>query len=143
MTRLEAFKYQSRVVAFIDVLGFKQLVNESDKSPLKRDKVAKLVETNRVLEQYAEKLLTSELAAATFFSDSFVISAKCDNAIFLIREVVYLCRRLLVLGLPPCRGAITVGSLYHRERIAVGPALVAAYEMETSTAVYPRVILDK
>jgi len=41
------------------------------------------------------------------------------------------------------RGAITIGDLYHDERIVFGPALNQAYEIESTIANYPRVIVDK
>jgi len=80
---------------------------------------------------------------AAFFSDSFVLStASPETHLFhLVRETGYLCRYLLLQGFP-CRGAIATGSLYHNNHFVVGPALVEAYCLERSVAVYPRVVLD-
>ena len=142
MAHAQSFDYQRRVIAFIDVLGFRQLVTESNTDLSKWEKVTRLIETDKQLEECAEKYSLSDVSNVTFFSDSFVISATANNMVFLVREVGYLCRRLLILGLP-CRGAIAVGSVYHHGRIAVGPAFVAAYEMEKNSAIYPRIILDK
>src|SRR5271156_3287745 len=58
-----------------------------------------------------------------------------------LRETGKLCREFLQKGFP-CRGAITSGSLFHHERYIVGPALVRAYQIEQSVAIYPRIILD-
>jgi hypothetical protein len=41
------------------------------------------------------------------------------------------------------RGAIVCGKVYHTERKIFGPALIKAYEMEKSKAIFPRVIIDE
>ncbi len=134
-----SFDYQERAVAFIDVLGFADLVKASDANPAARAKISKLIGTNKLFDQFMKKL---PFATASFFSDSFVLSMmQADRVFYMVREIGYLCRHLLLLGFP-CRGAITVGSLYHHKRIVVGPAFVDAYRLEQSVAIYPRVILD-
>lgn len=40
------------------------------------------------------------------------------------------------------RGAITVGQLHHTGSLVLGEGLVRAYELESRTAIYPRVIFD-
>jgi hypothetical protein len=41
------------------------------------------------------------------------------------------------------RGAIVCGKVYHTERKIFGPALINAYEMEKSKAIFPRIIIDE
>ena len=41
------------------------------------------------------------------------------------------------------RGGIAMSDLYMDENIVLGPALIEAYELENSVAIYPRVILSK
>ena len=142
---ISTFDYQERAVAFIDVLGFADLVLESDKGKKARDKarnkVSKLVSADKFLIQFVRKFLT--FAETAFFSDSFVLSMQSpESRLFnLVRETGYLCRYLLLQGFL-CRGAITTGSLYHQGQFVAGPALVKAYQLEQSVAVYPRIILD-
>jgi hypothetical protein len=133
--------YQERIVAFIDVLGFSELVKASDTDQTARVKIANLIMTNELFAKFVGGFLPRLNGEAAFFSDSFVLSMDYGRVFQLIKEIGYLCRRLLTLGLP-CRGAITTGLLYHRERVVVGPALVDAYQLERSVAIYPRVILD-
>lgn len=140
MRNVEAFDYQKRLIAFIDVLGFSGLVQASENDIDARNKLKTLITTNKLFEQFFEKVLN--LGEVAFFSDSFVLSMQTDQVIYLVREAGYLCRHLLSLGFP-CRGAIVMGSLYHHGRIVVGPAMVRAYQLEQSVAVYPRVILDE
>jgi hypothetical protein len=41
------------------------------------------------------------------------------------------------------RGGATVGNLYHSNGIVFGDALIEAYRLESSVAVYPRVVLSQ
>lgn len=134
------FRYQERAVAFIDVLGFAELVKLSDTSEYARAKVGKLIDINNLFEKFISEYL--DFAEATFFSDSFVLSFNSPHSlVYLIRETGYLCRYLLLQGFAS-RGAISTGSLHHRGRFIVGPALVDAYRLEQSVAIHPRIILD-
>lgn len=136
-----SFVYQKRVVAFIDVLGFTELVGQSDADEIAQAKIGKLIDINKLFEKFVGDFL--RFADGAFFSDCFVLSMHPPEVrlIHLIRETGYLCRYLLLQGFP-CRGAITTGSLYHHGRFIVGPALVNAYRLEQSVAIYPRIILD-
>ncbi len=138
MSETDSFEYKERVVAFVDVLGFSALVRRSETDPAAMDNVRKLVTVNELFYSFMTKF---QLSTASFFSDSFVLSMQPDRVLYVVREIGYLCRYLLLQGLP-CRGAITTGSLYHRGRFVLGPAFVSAAEMEKSVAVYPRVVLD-
>jgi hypothetical protein len=135
------FDYQERVVALIDVLGFTNLVKRSSEKPAELPKICRLIAANKLFERVSSEFLP--FADAAFFSDSFVLSMRWPehHLIYLIREIGYLCRYLLLQGFP-CRGAIATGLLFHEGRFIVGPALVDAYRLEKSVAIYPRVILD-
>jgi hypothetical protein len=136
-----SFDYQERSVAFIDVLGFAELVKQSAENKTAREKIGKLIAANKLFEQFMLKYFNC--ADSAFFSDSFVISVPWprDQLIYLVRETGFLCRYLLVQGLL-CRGAITTGALFHTGRFVVGPALVDAVRLEQSVAIYPRIIID-
>lgn len=134
-----SFNYEERIVAFVDVLGFADLVVASDADQIARAQVSNLLGADRLFDKY---MTESQLGTATFFSDSFIISMTPPDRIFyMVREVGYLCRYLLLQGFL-CRGAITVGSIYHQDQAVVGPAFIRAYQLERSIAIYPRVILD-
>jgi hypothetical protein len=133
--------YQDRIVAFIDVLGFADLVKASSARDAAKDQVGRLLTIYRVFDWFVTNMLGS-LVAGTFFSDSFILSARDDQVLYLLRETGNLCRYLLLEGFP-CRGAIAFGQLHQTGRIMIGPALVDAYRAEHSLAIYPRILLDE
>ncbi len=135
-----SLEYQERVVAFVDVLGFADLVKASAADAVAQDEVSTLIAVYKVFDWFTTEILEG-IVDGSFFSDTFILSATPEQAFFLIRETGNLCRYLLLQGLP-CRGAIATGQLHHRERIIIGPALVDAYLTEKSVAVYPRILVD-
>lgn len=60
------------------------------------------------------------------------------NLLFHIRAIVFRMLRLERL----VRGGIAVGDVYHREGKVFGPAMIHAYKLESTCAIYPRVILQ-
>jgi hypothetical protein len=144
-SEVNGLKYEDRVVAFIDVLGFADLVKDSENNLIAMANVGKLVTVAKAFETFVEKYLNhngpDSFVSLAIFSDCFVFSMNPDQIIYMVRWTGHLYKYLLQNGFL-CRGAIATGALYHRERIVVGPALVKAYELEQAVAVYPRVILD-
>ena len=51
-------------------------------------------------------------------------------------------RSLLVLGLRT-RGGISIGGLIHKSHLVVGDGLVRSYMLESKTAIFPRVVIDR
>jgi hypothetical protein len=143
MSAHHPFEYEERIVAFVDVLGFADLVRRSEADGAARAKLARLIAANQLFERVVQKWLGPSMQGA-FFSDSFALSEPWPGhrAIYVIRETGYLCRYLLLQGLP-CRGAIASGSLHHEGRFVVGPALVTAAMLEKDVAIYPRIVLDE
>ena len=137
----EKYAYEERVIAFLDILGVKELLKDDQNR-------SKIFEAVDILSDYqVDKQANFE---STFFSDSIVISfplSKNDkNNLENLRRLVYdvtlkLCARLFLRGIL-LRGSITSGKLYHKGNIIIGQALVDAYEMESKIAFYPRIILS-
>ncbi len=87
------FVFEERIVAFVDVLGFSELVRHSEKDSAALAKLARLIATNQLFERVVEKWLGPSMQGA-FFSDSFALSEPWPDhrAIYLIRETGFLCR---------------------------------------------------
>ncbi|HNO77157.1 MAG TPA: hypothetical protein PKN33_03770 [Phycisphaerae bacterium] len=196
---VEQMQYTECFVAFIDVLGFKSLVKDSQSNP---ETIATLVRAlNRIALDTPQSTFTKAkrdsagnlLGYDTWvlqvrpFSDSIClfIPAASGRLARLLRSVRYIHDRMLELSV--CiRGAITIGGMYWddtwgktlsklqeelRDRqfkafgqippqsssresptdivyqegmsgfpVTLGPGLIEAYELESTKAIYPRVI---
>jgi hypothetical protein len=148
-------KYENRVVAFIDVLGFRELIG----STILKDGNDNEHEINKIISTYLaireiwdldakstslkREVITSKMVS--IFSDSIVVSFEItdQSEVFsTLLEIKWLLMRLINQGIL-CRGAVSLGKLIHTEKYVFGPALVEAYTLESKAAVYPRVILER
>lgn len=159
--------YENHIVAFIDILGFKEMVFQSSKNiekqkiiyealkylkKLEKDYkwVQKFVEVEEDAQKREEEFFIIEnLMRVACFSDSILISVKIKEERFheifstLIVYIAFIGNFLLKNGIL-IRGGITNGELVHtQDSIVYGSGLIKAYELESKTAVYPRIILSK
>jgi len=132
--------YERRLILFLDFLGFREIVAETTDDPAALGRlIAGLNAIGRIVEDGSV-----ESERVTQFSDSLVVSYRVNetSGVFwllhaMAMTVVELAGRGYLL-----RGAVTIGDLLHDDRHVVGPAMVAAYEMESRRAIVPRVIID-
>jgi hypothetical protein len=131
-------------VAYIDILGFSEIVKQSATDTSLRDDLAKILS-----EIGAPRSKDGGGPAGVnfyfqTFSDSIVASS--DDSVagltFLLIAVNTLATKLLENKLL-IRGAITKGDLYHNNEIMFGPAFLEAYEIEKTIAKYPRIVVSK
>jgi hypothetical protein len=132
--------YEDRLILFIDFLGFKELVGttETDATALKR-----LLDALNDIASMGD-MPAFESQRVTQFSDSVVLSYAVNEesgAFWMINEIALTVISLVFRGYL-LRGAVTIGPLYHEDRHVVGPAMVAAVEMESKIARFPRVVVD-
>lgn len=139
--------YDLRYVAFLDFMGFKDMVEQSAVDPTTLKIINQAVEYmyNIQYDNYNGIIPMDKLGKqVTAFSDSVVISydaSMSGGGFHVLMDLVYICNDLLQLGIP-IRGGVTVGQLIHNERKCFGPAMVKAYLMESKDAKFPRVIVD-
>lgn len=158
-------KYENRLVAFIDILGFSEIVKQSKGN---NDKINLIYSVLNYLkdweasENWDLKLIEIEEDAqkrgvsnfditgktnSTSFSDSIVVSVKVENNInemtsTLIANLAYIGAILIEQGIL-FRGGLTIGDLIHNEFGTVfGQGLIDAYLLESKSAKYPRIILS-
>lgn len=145
----KAKKYQDRVVCFIDILGFKQHINDTidkngDDDEKKISAIADAFEIIRTYLEMDEKHPISKGVEITHFSDCIVITFKTNvesGVFYALLHLLWVQMSLIRNGML-IRGAIVRGKLTHTKREIFGPALIDAYEMEQSAAIYPRIVLD-
>jgi hypothetical protein len=143
--------YETRTVAFIDILGVKEHVRRSIDDAAFR---AKLHDALRIVERLARAWEIQPPGAAAgetpektdlrsqVFSDSIILSQRGSMAATIFIRVAQLTLALLDLRVL-LRGGVAEGLLYHDDRVVFGPALVEAYELESTVAYYPRVVVSE
>ena len=128
--------YAERVVGFVDILGFRELVQ----SALREQVVDAL---GKVRSTASPTSSDTDLRAQNF-SDSLILSAKntADGMWHLLLSVNALALGLLEIGVL-IRGAVTVGRVLHDEHMVFGPGVNEAYRLESTVAKFPRIILGR
>jgi len=142
--------YQTRVTAFIDILGWTQAVSESENNAVLRARMENAVTAIHSLvandaSDVAEWERTIPDDQASLFSDSLIISypyTESNDLTRMTRRLAEYQTIMLMEGFP-LRGGITIGLLYHKGTVAFGPALNRAVALESVHAKVPRVIVEK
>jgi len=162
----ENLKYEKRIIAFIDILGFSELIKESEKNPATLEKIYEVIDyfknwekpeswnlkTIEIEEDAQKKGLAnfdlSNKSTCTCFSDSIIVSIKISdgdiNAILstLIANISYIGSYIIQKGIL-FRGAITIGNIIHKDNgIILGQGFIDAYNLESKLATFPRIVVS-
>lgn len=142
--------FSERVVAFIDILGFKEKIKQSlEDVNIAENLHSSLMYILSLKEDNENKTTFMSLKHLglefTTFSDSIVMSYPIEyqGALFtLLLDVIHLqlvlaCKGILI------RGGVAIGLLYHDGNIVYGTAMNEAYELESVYAKMPRVIISE
>ena len=147
------YTYQKCFVAFLDILGFKRQVLESQH---RTEKIKILVDSlklcggfpsggKKVVQGSVEKRVVD--IRSRFFSDSllFFLKESPQDLAQLFFAIRYLQDRLWEQKI--ClRGAVTIHDMYwllkKENNIALGPGLIEAYNLESESAVFPRIVVS-
>jgi len=141
--------YKERVLAYFDILGFSDRINNTIKNNTEKETKTKEInnlfdDVLKIKEKYRLDDNHFSSKVVSYFSDSIAISyLKNEEAGIFHILVNILSSSLAILqkGLL-IRGAITCGKLYHTEEKLFGPAMITAVGMEEKLAIYPRIIFD-
>lgn len=162
----ENLKYEKRIIAFIDILGFRELIKDSEKNPATLEKIYEVInyfknwekpeswnlKTIEIEEDAQKKGLAnfdlSNKSTCTCFSDSIIVSIKISdgdiNAILstLIANISYIGSYIIQKGIL-FRGAITIGNIIHQDNgIILGQGFIDAYNLESKLATFPRIVVS-
>jgi len=137
--------YSDRYVAFVDILGFSDIVRNSERSPHQARALVSVLERIRLrsLGGAVDDLFGVDFKVQSF-SDTIVLSEKVTEAglKYLLYAVADLTLDVLAQGILT-RGGIAKGQMYHSEGVAFGPAFLSAYYLESTIAKYLRVVVDR
>jgi hypothetical protein len=139
--------YEKRICCFIDILGFKEHINQTIDADGKCNeaKTESIKEILLLIQEFTKEQGIARSRQITYFSDSIVISYLYDeeSELFLtLLNILHLSMEMVIKGFL-IRGGISIGSLYHTKEMVFGPALVEAHTLESKKAFFPRVIVSK
>ncbi|MBR2566586.1 MAG: hypothetical protein IKE29_18490 [Paenibacillus sp.] len=157
--------YQNKLVAFVDILGFSNLVKESETNDSKaqmllsslRD-IESFIKREEELYERSESIGNNTVSKLkvnyTQFSDSIILSTdivvpeidglkfhNINNIMNMCTLLSYLQARFLNEGVL-LRGGLTWGPIFHEKNICFGPAFIKAYLLESELANTPRIVID-
>jgi hypothetical protein len=139
--------YEDRYCAFLDILGFSDMLRTIQKG-VPYEQIRYLLQTIHLRTQWNKSPSREEITETDFraqsISDAVAISTKAIGRGLLqifdaIEEMSFECLRFGYF----IRGGIAKGQLYHDDHIVFGDALVQAYRLEGQIARYPRVIVPQ
>jgi hypothetical protein len=130
--------YTDRIVAFIDILGFKDHVLSFATDPERHGRIHYALS---YIKSYCTLKTMQSSVEVSVFSDSVAITASPLDAFDVIWRCGWLHATLLFSGILT-RGGISVGPTFHANDILYGEGMVTAHYIESKVAVYPRIIVD-
>jgi len=144
MSDSATIEYTDRLVAFVDILGFKNLINAKDVDVIK---IIKKLDDNfgEIEEAYGDDF---SLLSVRKFSDCMCVSCELsDEGIrqMLVALAFYQALSSMsfsTLGGIFFRGAITIGKHFESSHMIFSKGLVDAYHFEKDRAKYPRILID-
>lgn len=138
-------------VAFIDILGFKSLMEDAQSYEKIKEVFQDLLSAREILwdrtgddGKYNSFSEASNKAYMRIMSDSIVIAVPkiVSKALsFVCRTAGYMQLSLLDKGIL-ARGGIAEGSFYGNGEVSFGSGLTNAYNIENTIAIYPRVVIQ-
>lgn len=149
--------YNKQIVAFIDLLGFKNIVNEVNKDKNKAigkinyliDIIEKSIKSNIYIGDEESDYLAVEYK---IFSDCICLSMDCVEpyegcdtsiGIYLFLSDLIKIQARLVMDNIFIRGAVTIDNHFLHDNLIFSAALNNAYKSESTRAVNPRVVIDE
>lgn len=133
-------EYSTKIVFFMDILGFKNLIKSNQKS----ENIASILsECYNVFpkDNYSRVKISH-------FSDSVIISLPPElnkengNIFNLLNYLSILQKNLVYKHDTLIRGGICLGKIYHDKKFVFGEGVNQSYQMESELAIYPRIIVD-
>ena len=130
------------LVAFIDILGFKEMVKHDSEVP---DGKQKFINILYELHLETKKIKDSNSEIQVFqFSDSVVISIPYSATRFIdFCEIVSNYQYRLFLSGILCRGGVSYGKHFSSDSFLFSTGMIHAYLIESREAITPRVVISR
>ncbi|MEK7995523.1 MAG: hypothetical protein AAB403_17115 [Planctomycetota bacterium] len=134
--------YETRYCAFVDILGFQSMLRTTEAENIRQILMSV---RNLPLAEGRDRLPFSQSDLKfQSFSDNICVSAanNADGLAHIMHSLEALAIALLDGG-TLLRGGIVRGNLFHDEHVVFGDALVAAYNLESTIANHPRIMITR
>lgn len=127
-------------VAFIDILGFSEMVKSDCVSPDHPKHLERLYKAHfQAIELFSHDIH----ANLTQFSDSIVFSRRFDiSALGGFLESIRQWQQMILIDGLLCRGGIAFGRHFLKDKFMFSKAMIDAYEIESTKAKFPRIIIS-
>lgn len=143
----EEIEYSNYVVSYIDLLGVKDVLQSDDGASLNRMNLL----YNRLLcyiDPANKDFFKLDNVKIKIFSDNIIIASEIKGDFTAAFKKVFRITKILqgdalLQNGWLLRGGISVGKLYIDDVFTMGKGIIAAYNLESQIANYPRVIIDK
>jgi hypothetical protein len=134
--------YEERYCAFVDILGFSELIGRLAKGSMTFQELRQLLDTIHSPVFVTHPIKDSDIRTQSI-SDALRISAKCnERGLQHVMGVLYeLSFKSLANGYF-VRGSLVKGRLYHDSKMVFGEAMVRAYLLERDVVRYPRIMIS-
>ncbi|WP_051686333.1 hypothetical protein [Chryseobacterium hispalense] len=133
--------------AYLDILGFKEKIEINDTSYFATYLHTLNNELKNIDDKYDYFDETKRRFEIKIFTDNFVFGQPWNDEIGEI-ELSYIFDILSMMQLNFIksdvflRGAISISDLFMNDNVVLGPALIEAYNLESKSAIYPRIIIS-
>ena len=132
----DEIEYEEKFVAYIDILGFKEMIEQSPEEC--KDTIRKIVSQ---FEEISRFYNFSAISSCKMFSDCICISCKkSDSYIGSFMQWISFFQANLAENGIFIRGGLAIGRHFENEQIIFSKGLVNALELEKK-AVYPRILI--
>lgn len=155
-------KYEDKYVVFIDILGFKKLIDGDESEAKSASEIGKIldyflptkfkefIQHSFSNEEYADEEFDLTSLQITNFSDCLVISfgdqenlsMNADIAYYVIEAIANISMILVRDHQVHLRGGMAFGKVCHCESKVYGPAVNHAYKIESEYSKYPRILIE-
>lgn len=136
-------EYPERYCAYVDILGFRGVINELGRGTLSVFELRDLLTIIHSTDGLNTTLWKTEFRKQSI-SDALAISTKVSSEGLseMLRALENLTLRLLERGYF-VRGGLVKGRLFHDDNVVFGDALVEAHRLESEVAIYPRIMATR
>ncbi|MHC4112587.1 MAG: hypothetical protein ACYSWZ_13000 [Planctomycetota bacterium] len=134
----EGYQYESRIVAFLDILGFRKKVFQG------RSKAVEIIKNIEAALSHSEEMMKLEgpdSISINLFSDCFCLSCENNELNRLVRELSFL-QLWLTQNNIFVKGAVSSGLHFESQHMIFSEGLINAYDLQTRDK-FPRILINE